>query len=205
MKFFNPIKGMFKNMVDPVYSLLEAIEGMVTSSIEGRLAMDPQDIIDYAESATDSAEMFLDSDPSCPLAKNEVSALIFYTMDFSVREQSPYYVMNAALRNEDRNQLKPFVKYLWLFMNAFKKVISLATMSEFYFSNTYHINNFNHYFFSVSSFLFYSFSLFVSVVSAIRSQNTLSRSEGRSHQSRRLHSRQEDRVGRCVLSLRRYL
>jgi len=126
MKLFNPIKGMFKNKEDPLYSLLEAVEDIVTETIEGRLAMDPQDIIDYAESATDSAEMFLDSDPSCPLAKNELSAIIFYTMDFSIREQSAYFVMNAALRNEDRDQLKPFVDYLWLFMNAFKKVFHLS-------------------------------------------------------------------------------
>ena len=123
LKILSPLKWLFKGLEHPLYTLLEAVADMITASIEGRLAMNPEEIIDFAESAIDSAEMLIDSDPSCPLAKNELSAVIFYTMDFSVREQSPYFVMNAALRNEDRNQLKPFIKYLWLFMHAFKKVI----------------------------------------------------------------------------------
>jgi hypothetical protein len=111
--------------------LLEAVEEINNAALIGLITIDPADLMDYSEAALDNARRFKEYHQT-ELSIEEIASINFYTMQFPVPEQSPYFVMNAALRNEDRNQLKPFVKYLWLFMHAFKKVvIKLELKSKF--------------------------------------------------------------------------
>eukprot|EP01036_Dinobryon_divergens_P061993 gene61993-biopygen37145 len=55
------------------------------------------------------------------MTKDEVAAIKMYNMAVEPSESSLYYILNKALREQDRNKLKPFVKILWLLMHALKK------------------------------------------------------------------------------------
>jgi hypothetical protein len=49
------------------------------------------------------------------------AALVFYTMeDYYIRENSPYYRMNAALRKKKRENVVPWRNYIWLLLHALR-------------------------------------------------------------------------------------
>jgi hypothetical protein len=49
------------------------------------------------------------------------AALVFYTMeDYYIRENSPYYRMNAALREKKRENVVPWRNYIWLLLHALR-------------------------------------------------------------------------------------
>jgi hypothetical protein len=50
------------------------------------------------------------------LAPIEAAAILLYTMDIDF-----FLLVNGKLRDEDRKQLKPFVRYIWLLLNAMSK------------------------------------------------------------------------------------
>jgi WWE domain/NAD:arginine ADP-ribosyltransferase len=56
------------------------------------------------------------------LTVDEIGAIYLYTLEVSPHSQSPYNVMNAALRAQDRGAVKPFRMYIWLLMNSIKKL-----------------------------------------------------------------------------------
>ena len=55
------------------------------------------------------------------LSIDESSAIVLYTMeDDEVRENSPYFLMNKALRDKDRRAALPWRDYIWLLLHALK-------------------------------------------------------------------------------------
>ena len=50
------------------------------------------------------------------------AAIVLYTMEDTPREQSPYYVMNEALRAKDRSVVRIWRDYIWLLLHALKEL-----------------------------------------------------------------------------------
>jgi hypothetical protein len=48
------------------------------------------------------------------------AALVFYTMEDYPRENSPYCLMNAALREKKRENVVPWRNYIWLLLHALR-------------------------------------------------------------------------------------
>ena len=61
-------------------------------------------------------------DPKDELSSDESAAIQLYTLEWPEHEQSLYYKLNSTLRSADRNQLRPWFKYLKLFLTAFFKL-----------------------------------------------------------------------------------
>lgn len=55
------------------------------------------------------------------MTEDECAALTLYTMESVPREKSVYFVMNAALRAEDRTSVRPWRDFVWLLMHALRK------------------------------------------------------------------------------------
>ena len=62
------------------------------------------------------------SKPRDGLTQDEAASLHLYSMEWAVREDSLYYVLNDALRQADREQLIPWHRYLKLLLTAFFKL-----------------------------------------------------------------------------------
>ena len=48
------------------------------------------------------------------------AAIVLYTMEDQPREHSPYFAMNEALRNKNRQAVEPWRDYIWLLLHALK-------------------------------------------------------------------------------------
>ncbi|CAF1457163.1 unnamed protein product, partial [Rotaria sordida] len=68
--------------------------------------------------------MFNCENPSDGLNQNESASICLYTMGWEPRQRCLYYVLNATLRNENRNKLKPWFSYLKLILTAPHKIPS---------------------------------------------------------------------------------
>jgi hypothetical protein len=116
----SPIKLIFHRLPPPGYSLSESLETLLTDARAGRIEIFPDDLLIFIESAMDAAKRI--KAKGSELSEDEIAAISLYTMEHPTEKmQSIYWKLNEALRNEDRKQLTPFIKYLWLFMHAFKK------------------------------------------------------------------------------------
>ncbi|CAF1035365.1 unnamed protein product [Adineta ricciae] len=60
--------------------------------------------------------------PKDGLSADESASIHLYTMEWSVHENSLYAILNRTLRLADRNKLRPWFKYLKLFLTAFFKL-----------------------------------------------------------------------------------
>ncbi|CAM4880617.1 unnamed protein product [Rotaria socialis] len=63
-------------------------------------------------------------EPADQLTPDESASIHLYTMEWKKRENSLYAVLNRTLRMADRSKLKPWFRYLKLFMTAFFKLPS---------------------------------------------------------------------------------
>ena len=60
--------------------------------------------------------------PSDGLTIDESAAIRLYTMEWEQSDQSLYFILNQTLKSNDRQSLKPFHKYLKLFLTALVKL-----------------------------------------------------------------------------------
>ncbi|CAF1431012.1 unnamed protein product [Adineta ricciae] len=63
--------------------------------------------------------------PSDNLSSNESAAICLYTMEWQSPHKSLYTVLNEKLRSECQNDLKPWFRYLKLFLTALYKLPSI--------------------------------------------------------------------------------
>ena len=103
-----PIEG-FSN--SPLVSLEEAVEPLISiiHDVKAR-------VIIAKEGATN---------PSDDLSSDESASIALYTMEWEPYTASLYYILNSALRNEDRQQLKPWFLYLKLILTALSRLPSI--------------------------------------------------------------------------------
>ena len=62
------------------------------------------------------------TDPEDRLTQDESASIHLYTMEWDVHENSLYMLLNRTLRLADRGKLRPWFKYLKLFLTAFFKL-----------------------------------------------------------------------------------
>jgi hypothetical protein len=103
-----PLTGLFDHItgVDSLEDALSTV--LATGSIS--------DLSDLIELANEKAFDLVNFQDVKHLSTTEASALLLYSMDSGF-----YQVLNATLRDQDRNALKPFVKAIWLLMTAVSK------------------------------------------------------------------------------------
>ena len=51
---------------------------------------------------------------------DQISAIVLYTMEDDPKQNSPYFMMNKALRDKDRKAALPWRDYIWLLLHALK-------------------------------------------------------------------------------------
>ena len=58
--------------------------------------------------------------------------IVLYSTEDAVREHSVYYVLNGALREVDRQRIKPWRHFIWLLLQGLRKLPKLRETSYFY-------------------------------------------------------------------------
>jgi hypothetical protein len=94
---------------EPLLSLEEACEPL-------------EDVLDYELKQNITIAKINSTEPENGLTHDESASIHLYTMEWSVRENSLYIVLNRTLRLADRGKLRPWFKYLKLFLAAFFKL-----------------------------------------------------------------------------------
>jgi hypothetical protein len=61
-------------------------------------------------------------EPEGGLSPDEAASIQLYTMEWDVHEESLYMILNRTLRLADRGKLRPWFKYLKLFLTGFFKL-----------------------------------------------------------------------------------
>ena len=103
-----PIEG-FAN--EPLVSLEEAVKPLVGAvrDIEAKAAQ---------------AKWKCEDRPADGLTRDQSAAIILYSMQWSPAADSLFVILNKTLRDENRNQLKPWFRYLKLFLTALGRLPS---------------------------------------------------------------------------------
>ena len=65
------------------------------------------------------------------MSDDEAAAVVLYTMEAIPREQSLYYLMNAALRSMDRGGVREWRDFIWLLLNGMRKIPSNGERSVY--------------------------------------------------------------------------
>ena len=66
--------------------------------------------------------------PEYGLTVDEAAAIHLYTMEWEEHEQSLYFVLNRTLRLADRSKLRPWFRYLKLFLTGLFKLPSVIIL-----------------------------------------------------------------------------
>lgn len=102
LNIMTPIRG-YDRM--PLVPLEQAVKPLV-------------DYIPEIEQMADTAKRRCQKPPPDNLTLDQSAAIMLYTFEWEPKEQSVYYVLNQALRTEDRQVLKPWFLYLKLLFTA---------------------------------------------------------------------------------------
>ena len=65
------------------------------------------------------------------LALDKCAAIVLYTMEEIPRENSLYYALNLALRNQSRDAVRPWRNYVWLLLHALRELPPSTEMTVF--------------------------------------------------------------------------
>lgn len=65
------------------------------------------------------------------ISMDKCIAIVLYTMEEIPREDSLYYALNLALRNQMRNAVRPWREYVWLLLHALRELPPAAEMMVF--------------------------------------------------------------------------
>jgi hypothetical protein len=82
-------------------------------------------LIDIVKNISFYVQIALDNTPELPpdgLTIDESAAIRLYTMEWEESRQSLYSMLNRTLKYSDRKQLKPYFKYMKLFITALVKL-----------------------------------------------------------------------------------
>jgi len=102
-----PLFGIADYQQMPLKAALKEIEPIVKG-------VEKYAKISFLQFATSQVPHGLDTD--------ELVAINLYTLEWSSKPSSLYYILNERLRLEDRAQIKPFFPYLRVFLNALSKL-----------------------------------------------------------------------------------
>ncbi|CAF0772516.1 unnamed protein product [Adineta steineri] len=106
-----------KRMLVPI----SGYEKVTVKSLED--ACEPiKDLFDHQLKQYITVAKMNSSDPEDKLTQDESASIQLYTMEWEEHDNSLYMKLNQALRLVDRSKLKPWFKYLKLFLTAFFKL-----------------------------------------------------------------------------------
>ncbi|CAF0923755.1 unnamed protein product [Rotaria sp. Silwood1] len=105
-QMLKPIAGY---ELEPLLSLEEACKPL-------------KNILDHELQQNISVAKMNSKEPKHGLKPDESAAIHLYTMEWDVRENSLYMILNQTLRSADRTQLRPWFRYLKLFLTGLYKL-----------------------------------------------------------------------------------
>lgn len=105
-QMLKPISGYER---EPLLSLEEACKSL-------------EDVLDHELKQNISIAKMNSTELENELTQDESASIHLYTMEWDVHENSLYMVLNRTLRLADRGKLRPWFKYLKLFLTAFFKL-----------------------------------------------------------------------------------
>ena len=105
-QMLKPISGYEQ---EPLVSLEEACKPL-------------EDVLDHELKQNISVAKMNSTEPICELTSDEFAAIHLYTMEWNAHDNSLYMVLNKTLRLADRSKLRPWFKYLKLFLTGFFKL-----------------------------------------------------------------------------------
>ena len=103
-----PIEGYADK---PLVSLEEAVEPLVH-------------IVHDIKSKAAWAKWKCEDPPANDLTRDQSASIILYSMQWDPQNKCLYFALNATLRDENRNKLKPWFSYLKLFLTALSRLSS---------------------------------------------------------------------------------
>ena len=108
----NPLRGMFPQDA-PVPTMEKAMAPLAAShpGLQGLVAT-ANDQVDFKQLTKKYPR----------LTHDECAAVVFYSIEATPRDESPYFAVNAALRARDRSAVAPWKDYIWLLLNALRKL-----------------------------------------------------------------------------------
>eukprot|EP01041_Mallomonas_annulata_P000603 gene603-biopygen289 len=106
----NPLQGFFNGLPQNIL-FREAMEQVLSAKI-------PETQNDTLRV---SINLAMDDPAAAGMTVDEMAAIKMYTMPVEPPTTALYYLLNKALREKNRDNIKPFVKILWLLMHALKK------------------------------------------------------------------------------------
>ncbi|CAF0889772.1 unnamed protein product [Adineta steineri] len=116
-RLLESIRDEPKRMLVPI----SGYEKVTVKSLED--ACEPiKDLLDYQLKGYTTVAKMNSSDPPDKLTQDESASIHLYTMEWEEHENSLYMKLNQTLRLADRLKLKPWFKYLKLFLTAFFKL-----------------------------------------------------------------------------------
>jgi hypothetical protein len=105
-----PIRG-FEN--EPLVSLEEAVQPLIP-------------LLDGIQNRAREAKERCKKPPADGLTVDESASIMLYTMSWNPTNRCFYFVLNETLRSGDRDKLKPWFRYLKLFLTALSCLPSIA-------------------------------------------------------------------------------
>lgn len=78
-----------------------------------------EDVLDHELKQNITIAKMNSTEPEHGLTQDQFAAIHLYTMEWNERENSLYMVLNKTLRLADRGKLRPWFKYLKLFLTGF--------------------------------------------------------------------------------------
>ena len=111
-----PLSGLFPNDL-PLPSLEDALVPIAAASQLSHLHPTTGRSVKIARKQAKRAQA---KHPSLTL--DECTAIVLYTIEEFPRENSLYYALNLALRNQLRKAVRPWRDYIWLLLHALRKL-----------------------------------------------------------------------------------
>ncbi|CAF3805045.1 unnamed protein product [Rotaria sp. Silwood1] len=105
-KTLGPIIGYAQ---EPLLSLAKACEPLVS-------------VVDHISGCITEALANTPDDPADGLTRDESASIRLYTMEWTGESRSLYSILNHTLNTADRESLRPWFKYLKLFLTALAKI-----------------------------------------------------------------------------------
>jgi len=111
-------------MLNPIIGLLDIPLCSFDETIQSLEPLVPG--IEYFGFSCTMLASNIDNNQKQKLADDEISSINLYTCESNPREKSLYFVLNKALREQDRKALIPFFPYLHLLLHSMSKLPKCA-------------------------------------------------------------------------------
>lgn len=105
-RMLQPIAGYEREPLLPLREACQPLEGILNNELKNNITI----------------ALMNCGNPKDGLTRDESAAIYLYTMEWSNKQDSLYFILNSRLREERRSLLKPWHRYLKLLLTAFFKL-----------------------------------------------------------------------------------